>query len=1039
MFELKVFFIMCLICASVACIMILLLIALERAILRLLNKFKRTSTGYKYQLFVISGLLIAAIWSFRYAVGLCEIWISSASNTLTAAEEFLNSFVYSLHIFGADDGLGSYVNTVKNMMGMLFGNDSVWVSFFAGYAAVLSAAAPVAGGAVIFEIIASIFPNLAVRVVNKKFWREKYYFSELNNNTLALIKSINKENKRKIFRPAIIITDSYIDDESESSVELINEAKLLGAICVKNDIVHVPKNYFGCRKFFLIDADEKVNVQKLIELTERLGPHYAPKSEFYPFVRSDMYSSVAAQVKKNLDSKGKKVPPFVIPINGYRNIILNMLSDIPLFEPIAHQYALNRKNGQDTDLNITIFGTGQIGTEMFLGSYWCGQMLGCKLNVTVISRESEEDFVSRLNYINPELLKSSMKGDPILKIYRDDRAAPVGADVYGNPYFTFNYIPKDVKTENFENALENNEAIQNTNYFFVALGSDEENILMANKLRAILGNSHLKSKDLLRTVIAYVVFDSSLCEALNAECFYSYTKDDKGDKRKDIFMKALGSIEELYSVRNVFLTEFKSDAQDLHEKYYSSASVATRREFAKSIFKDTYSYASSIARRVHRRYKIFSAGMWEKSIFDYCEKYEAERDKIKKKLNQEAEKKRAIKEKRQDLINKFIHFYDKDKSDKTSKTDEPSADTNQPCNNRNGIKDRFLLLKGILETFYPEKKIIGEENNKADVFETEVNLSVEEGYEKLAKRYWKDYVSALKKPLVIETPKGEQNKPVENNEAARKSINGEEYRILNELAWLEHRRWNAYMRSCGFRGPHIIIKDDRERTSIIDSEKADMCTQSSAKHSADKEKVEILDPEKTQNYIIDFLKSNGNSKNLELKRHLCIVETSRKDSIKAKVKENGDFCDYELWKDITDDQIYEQKLDMLDELLVYYVRIFGMDEEKVTKMVDLTDSCQFDYKQYDYPSDEFVKYVSVDTFVQKTGLSEKKVIRLCNHGKIGGVTKSEENEDVNIPKSAILLFETKKHRKQREKYEAEKERKKALAYKKLQEEKKASA
>ena len=268
-------------------------------------------------------------------------------------------------------------------------------------------------------------------------------------------------------------------------------------------------------------------------------------------------------------------------------------------------------------------------------------------------------FISRINYLNPEIFKTSKEKHPLLTVYREESFRPTEAKLHGEPYFTFEYISKDVKSEKYDAHMSKyDNAVKKTNYFFIALGSDNENILMANKLREILGNSHLSSKELFRTVISYVVFDSSLCEALNRECFYSYTIDKEGKKRKDIYMKAIGSTESIYSTRNVFLTEFHSDAQEMHEKYYTVASVANRKEFSKSISKDTYTYASSIARRVHRKYKVFSAGMWEQSIFDLCEEIERKENEEKEK-QKELEKNRKHGKSKAHSIAHFLCYFKK--------------------------------------------------------------------------------------------------------------------------------------------------------------------------------------------------------------------------------------------------------------------------------------------------------------------------------------------------------------------------------------------
>lgn len=836
-FGIEHFLIKALLYASVSFIALWLIIALIRCCMLRLDKLERTTAGYKRKLFVFLGFLIASVLCFRYAIGLCGIvWPLDQTIVLTPIEEFFYSFVYSLQMFGGADGLNEYINDVRVAMTNLFGVDSPWTVAGPIYASVLSAVAPVAGGAVIFEIIANIFPNILIWLSYQSVVRSKYYFSELNENALALIKSINKEHKGKLFKPTVIITDSYIDDESETSVELINEAKLLGAICVKNDIVHIRKTCKGKRKFFLIDADQTSNVQKLIELSNNMKTSHVKNSEFYVFITSDIFYAVEKQVRANF-ARGlkKEQQPVVIPVKGYRNIILNMFSDLPLFEPIVEKYAANRKEQKLTDLNVTILGMGDIGTEMLRGTYWCGQMLGCKLNITMVSKESKDEFEQKLNHINPEILKSADPNDPLLRIYRKDIFAPKGAKLQSQPYCSFNYISEDISSEDFISLFDNSDAIKNTDYFFVALGSDEENIMMANRLRRIVGHSHMTRSDDPHTVIAYVVFDPNLCKALNEKNLYSYSENGN-----DIYMKALGSIEQIYSVGNVFLTEFDLAARKTQKKYYSSQETDARKENLGASGADSYDYASSIAKIVHKPYRAFSAGVWERSVFD--------------------------------------------------------------CSQKSCVDD------------YESQKIV----------------------------YYQNFV----KKMIINA----RNKKADE---------------LNEFAWLEHRRWNAYMRSEGYRGP-IITKNDGKQ----------------------------LDEEKTLEYIKRFLFVNKAQKNLELKRHLCLTECSV-SGLKAKMDEYGKHSDYEVWK-VSDDASYKAICpDMLDEVAII------MSNEAYKPRRDLS---QKEFKRYDYPSEDLGKYVTVEVFSQITGLTKKKIEKLCKKEKLYGCVTIGENNTLMIPEDNAQKF-----------------------------------
>lgn len=157
---------------------------------------------------------------------------------------------------------------------------------------------------------------------------------------------------------------------------------------------------------------------------------------------------------------------------------------------------------------VTILGSGAIGTEFFLTTYWCGQMLDCKLHINVVSKEKQNEendskregnFEGRINFINPEILKTNNPNSDLL-IYSEDGER-------SDPYFSYKYRESDVLSDDFVTLMEEPELL-NTDYFIVALGSDEDNLEVANKLRQIVGVHHMYSAPKKKTVISYVIYNS---------------------------------------------------------------------------------------------------------------------------------------------------------------------------------------------------------------------------------------------------------------------------------------------------------------------------------------------------------------------------------------------------------------------------------------------------------------------------------------------------------------------------------------------------
>ena len=553
----------------------------------------------------ISLSLICSIWCLRYAVGYYDIITATEGTyTLNRFEEIFNSIAHALQTFSMDEDYTGYILSGKAMLRDLFGVDTKWQTVYGVYASLLNFVAPIVGGAIIFEILASIFPKLKLRSSYVAYWKEKYFFSELNDESLALAKSISLA-KYPIFRkPVIIFTDTYTDDENEKSSELLLEAKKLGAICIPDDLANIVKNKRGERRFFLIDREEIGNLQLLAKLSDKQNCRYLKGSEVYMFTDSDAYHQVEKQFfdkLKNVHGFSEDELPIFIPVNSYKNLITNLLSDLPLYEPIVKK---ERSKENPADLTVTILGTGSIGREMFLSAYWYGQMLDTRLHINVVSQESEKVFRSRIDYANPEILRTADKDDEILKVNsRGDMA---------DPYCTVRYYQCDVKSSDFISLIKNADGtLADSDYFLVALGSDEDNIAVADTVRRYVGERHISTHNAKRTVVAYVVYDSELARTLNGTKRYSFVSE-----ACDVYTCAIGSLDEVYSINNVFMQASVSLSQKAEEFYQSIQNKEKRASWHKGRSRDDYKYWANLARGKHLKYKIFSLGVYTDSIFE---------------------------------------------------------------------------------------------------------------------------------------------------------------------------------------------------------------------------------------------------------------------------------------------------------------------------------------------------------------------------------------------------------------------------------------
>lgn len=564
---------------------------------------KRTSILHKIDFLL---RLLVAVCCLRYAVGYFGV-ITQAEGALTWWEEIFNSFTHALQTFSMDEEYTDYILDGKDMICAVFNAigepllpfESTAETVYGLYVSFLNLLAPVVGGALVFELLTNIFPWLKLRMSYVVSWRAKYYFSELNEMSLELAKSLCASQKSFWKKPYIIFTDAYVDDENEKSSEMLLEAKWIGAICVRDDLAHIEKCRRGSRAFFLVDENGASNLQTLTVLADADNYKYLRNAEIHFFTTDDAYVQIEKGIRDRLSQRfSEKEMPIFTPVHCYRNLILNLLQKIPLYDPLV-----GRKGAKE--LTVTVLGTGCIGTEMFLTTYWLGQMLDCHLKINVLSQESEEAFRSKIDYVNPEIRYTMQENHPVLTVNRKGETAPV--------YCKVEYIQCDVKSSTFVQCLTDGErGILDTDYFLVALGSDEDNISVANTVRKYVGQHHLSAGDARKTVIAYVVYDSELSDLLNANRYFCFA-----GKEPDVYMCAIGSLREVYHVDNVLMEKYRPLADQAHAAYLSVPGKRYRAMLdGKRRKEGHYNYHSSLARAMHIPYKMFSVGLVRTSVFD---------------------------------------------------------------------------------------------------------------------------------------------------------------------------------------------------------------------------------------------------------------------------------------------------------------------------------------------------------------------------------------------------------------------------------------
>lgn len=569
-------------------------------------------TSLEARLMFCSVLLIGSIASLGFATSYYEAIVSQSSD-LSTAEMIFASFLHSLQTMVAGEGSEEYIKLGKNMVADIYSGkyENLYVSGYGIYSYLLCLFAPITSAAALFSILTAAFPKIKLKL---SFFRKQYYFSELNEGSLVLAKSIVKNKTGFWNHPVLIFTDVYVDDENEKSSELYLFAKKIGAICVRDDIAHLKMKTFNEKEIFLLDEKESDNIKHLSELNDIGRAKKLRNALIYVFYQDDAYALIENKIKAEIAGQYKRFskPPIVTRVKEYENLILKLLAEKPLVEPLVHNFKSGlpypEKDNQE-DYNLTIIGSGKIGIQMLLSSSWCGQFYGYKLNINVISNENKEDFERKINNLYPEFLESTKSGSHILKVFE-------GNDEKNEKYFNLRYGEYDFNKTHLTNldckSLVDDEEesfkIINSDYFLIALGNDEDNMLAAEKLKRQLSVLEYEGKEIKNRIIAFAVYNQKFNEILRKKLS---NMDDK------IKFFPFGSIEDTYSYQTITMANKDPAAILVKDTYsnqnYKEESREKKEETQEEQNKKIYDIMSSKAREIHLKYRIFSAFLLNKN------------------------------------------------------------------------------------------------------------------------------------------------------------------------------------------------------------------------------------------------------------------------------------------------------------------------------------------------------------------------------------------------------------------------------------------
>lgn len=561
------------------------------ALFCLFTDIKKSGISIKAKLAYPSFCIILAIWLIRFAVGLnCSIYENISS--MNWLERFLDSLIHALQTFSMDEDYTMYLSSGK---AFLYSSQSAAAAELYGfYAAVLNTLAPIAGGAILFDILSDIFPNFRLYYHTLRRNKKNYIFSELNSRAVVLAEDIRKKEPNAF----ILFTDAYVDPENELSSELFIRAKKINALCVTTDLTALNGIGHGLVEYYLIDNSDESNIEAL---TKMFSGNW--KDFFIDKQKKSLWKSEKKTAQKNVNififsenptvyqiaehynrlcTKENVRQVLIQVVNEYENLVYELLDTHPLYLPLLDTHG--------SELSVVLTGSGSIGKQFIKSAYWCGQMLNpfitqslekpekIKLHFHIISDNSTE-FKQQLKLEMPEVFDR--------KYCETDEKTCTGT----LPYASFSFHDADVNSYRFQQILDQ---IPQIDYVLIAFDNDRQNLTSAHWLKEYLDKRSLIQGN--HSHVHCIIEDTNLKQTIT-----NIYQENHAFTNVCFF----GSLDERYNYNTIHQTRFEDSA--------FLVDMSHNRKEKRDFLQNMYNYRSSLASAMYLKYRLFSAGLMKQN------------------------------------------------------------------------------------------------------------------------------------------------------------------------------------------------------------------------------------------------------------------------------------------------------------------------------------------------------------------------------------------------------------------------------------------
>jgi len=377
--------------------------------------------------------------------------------------------------------------------------------------------APVLTGGFVLSFFTGLFANIRYFFCGK---RPTMIFSKLNAQSIALAKSIREaeaearsESKKpwKVPSSVIVFADVFYEN-NDDDYTLLCSAKEIGALCLKRDITHLSLGKKNKVKMFVIGDDESENLAQAIALTEEYKGRHG--TSIYVYATSIGSGYIMDSLKKGdllLPDKLKKQIA-AADYNRVEKAIGDGITENKWY-PTDEGFNITRVDSVynlvlDTFCNSNVFQlcnatrTDKVISLLIVGMGEYGK----QILKTALWYCQMDGYKLEINVVDSGKDKNGVLRD-IEEVLRQECPEVITKNPSrqdGDAYYDLHFYKNiDCFSAAFDDLFKNpvpKERIKRTLMAFVALGNDDKNIQVAVMLRRLFDRLHGNDADFCKEV-----------------------------------------------------------------------------------------------------------------------------------------------------------------------------------------------------------------------------------------------------------------------------------------------------------------------------------------------------------------------------------------------------------------------------------------------------------------------------------------------------------------------------------------------------------